>query len=86
MTPPDEPSRDIASASAAKRTSDENMAEDYLLGTLTVLHELHRLLLAPAVTVGGVAVSIDVSRAGSYTPGSCQFCKRIAKEYETYRQ
>lgn len=48
------------------------MAESRCLGTLTVLHELYSLLLAPAVTVGGVAVSIDVSRAGSYTTGSRQ--------------
>lgn len=60
MTPPEEPSRDIASASAVvnNQYGTDTPTNDWTL--LTVLDKVNALISAHAVPILSVAVTVDV--------------------------
>lgn len=80
-TPPDEPSRAIANASAAvKHESTASFPEEQKGYLLTVLDELDRLIAPPALLVRRVAVAIDVGR--SRAPNRPRLAEETAAEWD----
>src|SRR5712672_298095 len=65
MTPPDEPSRDMANASAAQRRVSLPLRCRRGCRTLTVLDKLDRLVAPPTILERRVAVPVDVGRPRS---------------------
>lgn len=61
MTPPDEPSRDIARERAERMQRRQRGGKyNYCPDGRTVLDKLDGLVTVPAVLVGSVAVTVDI--------------------------
>ena len=71
MTPPEDPSRDIANDKAMYKSASYCRRREYNSRRRTILYEIDRLILSPAFLVSSIAVPVYIRGTRTYSLVSC---------------